>query len=656
MIEEVFAQKLSPINPSKNIKSTTNYSLFNNNKSTFDFSLWDWKTPSHKNSIQVESDHNVSLDNWRRASAPNIRYSACTFCHDKYSRLYTSSCGQHYFCHFCSAMLTQGQCPFCTQQNTPTYLPSTPITTSNTVRNFIPILPSSYPCIKLSNIPWDVSQNDVRYFFGNCRSPSPSICIQSIHIMMNRTTGKTLSDAYVEFASVLDMQRAIETRNQKPLKGRIVSVTECSQEELLMTIFPKWRGQFQGIYAIPPTIKVVRTMSTAAGGGNSGCSPPFVTREEINSLLVVCKNYKLHFSRKCAERPFENIISIIAKYPWHQLYLISVMHRDHIYEMLKLSIEALKLHLAKDYVQIDPTLLERLTRAGIMCPAFTERQKKTLLQTASIECPKDIVHLLTSQNTTTTTTTTTTAAAATASAAIPSIFNPTVLSTCSTHQVGYNSDTFSSTISSTSSTPLRNCSELFSSQISTTASMNTCSPDKYDTDSSSSQISSIISTTLSPPLQRSSLDLDQYLNNTSFMSSFFKGRRTTSRMKFVEEDDDPEDVLSFTPSESSPLISSLIRDIQSQCSIIDDAAAAATTFLQKSPSSTKLRWNNTFPLLLQPLPYSLDESSTTNNSSSNNNKATNQEHSLPWASSYNNIWRMPVEPNTRTSSKRLLAA
>ncbi|KAF7722365.1 hypothetical protein EC973_003210 [Apophysomyces ossiformis] len=210
---------------------------------------------------------------------------------------------------------------------------------------------------------------------------------------MDRTTGKTLSDAYVEFATIHDLRRAIETRHQKPLKGRIVTVSECSQEELLSVVFSKWRGQFCGVSAIPPASEVVKTMSTAAGGGGSAC-PPFITREEINSLLVVCKNYKLHFSRKCAERPFENIISVITKYPWHQAHLITTMHRDHIYEMLKLSIESLKVHLSKDYVQIEPTLLERLTRAGIMCSAFTERQKMTLLQTARIDCPPDLVHFL----------------------------------------------------------------------------------------------------------------------------------------------------------------------------------------------------------------------------------------------------------------------
>ncbi|KAI8371543.1 uncharacterized protein BYT42DRAFT_580642 [Radiomyces spectabilis] len=254
--------------------------------------------------------------------------------------------------------------------------------------------PPHFPCAKLTNIPWDVSQNDVRNFFGNCRLPSPSRYAQAIHILMDRSTGKTLSDAYVEFNSVEDLQRAIETRHQKPLKGRIVSVIECKQDELLSVVFSKWRGQFHGVNAIPPASDVVKSMSTAAGGGSSIC-PPFMTREEINSLLVVCKNYKLHFSRKCAERPFENIITVITKYPWHQADLITTMHRDHIYEMLKLAIESLKTHLAKDYVHIESTLLERLARSGVMCPAFTERQKLTLLQTARLECPSDIAYLMT---------------------------------------------------------------------------------------------------------------------------------------------------------------------------------------------------------------------------------------------------------------------
>ncbi|KAI9285956.1 hypothetical protein BC943DRAFT_322172 [Umbelopsis sp. AD052] len=64
----------------------------------------------------------------------------------------------------------------------------------------------------------------------------------------------------------------------------------------------------------------------------------FITRQEINSLLTICRNYKIHFSRKCPERPFENIMSIVCKYPWYQPELVTALQRDHIYECLKLAI------------------------------------------------------------------------------------------------------------------------------------------------------------------------------------------------------------------------------------------------------------------------------------------------------------------------------
>ncbi|RUS20149.1 hypothetical protein BC937DRAFT_86271 [Endogone sp. FLAS-F59071] len=253
--------------------------------------------------------------------------------------------------------------------------------------------PVAWPVIKLSNIPWDVSQNDIRMFLSHLQLPSASMVSQPIHIMMDRTSGKTLCDAYVEVCQPVDLSKVIESRHMKPLKGRLVSVVQSTQEELMRTIFPRWRGDFIGIDAVPPDSATLSGAGTIFGGGG-GTTSPFVGRDEINSLLVVCRNYKLHFSRKCAERPFENIISVVTKYPWHQPQLITTLHRDHIYEMLKLAIESLRIHLSKDYVHIDSTLLQRLVRSGIMCSAFTERQKTMLLHTAQMDCPEDIIHFM----------------------------------------------------------------------------------------------------------------------------------------------------------------------------------------------------------------------------------------------------------------------
>lgn len=139
--------------------------------------------------------------------------------------------------------------------------------------------------------------------------------------MMDRMTGKTLSFCYLEFTSEREAQRAMDYGNQKMLKNRLITISRCSSQEFLATTFPKWQSGFHGIQPNYPTHAVFN---------------PFITSEEINSILIICKNYKLHFSRKCAERPFENIISIVTKYPWENNW-VTVAHKDAIFDMLKSS-------------------------------------------------------------------------------------------------------------------------------------------------------------------------------------------------------------------------------------------------------------------------------------------------------------------------------
>ncbi|ORY99493.1 hypothetical protein BCR41DRAFT_375462 [Lobosporangium transversale] len=231
---------------------------------------------------------------------------------------------------------------------------------------------------------------------------------------MDRSTGKTFNSAFIELAlTPREAGIAAQARNLKVLKGRVVMVELSNQDELMSSLFPKWRGQFQHGEPIVPgehlraqgePLDVAKSTigDTAENAVSSSTSiakaaprmvdtPPFVAREEISSLLTICRNYKIHFSRKCAERPFENIISILAKYPWHQAHRVLPLQRDHIFELLKLSIESLRVHLSKEYNTIHPTLLIRLVRSAIYTPAFTEKQKAMVLCTAGCPCPEDIV-------------------------------------------------------------------------------------------------------------------------------------------------------------------------------------------------------------------------------------------------------------------------
>ncbi|KAG4103524.1 hypothetical protein H8356DRAFT_929016 [Neocallimastix lanati (nom. inval.)] len=227
---------------------------------------------------------------------------------------------------------------------------------------------------------------------------------------MNRTSGKTFSDAYIEFITEEDANTAIETRNKTILKGRIVTISKSSQKELMKSLFPSWADKILNnnnnnnnsssscSNSTSLSITTNNTVSITMGTGiiygrmntdyaRNGC---FLTRDEVNAILLVCKNYKLHFSRKCAERPFENVISIISKIPWHIPKIINTLHRDHIFELLKLSLESLKTHLSKEYTNISPTLMNRLIRSGLCCPGFTDKQKNMILNFSDQKLPKDI--------------------------------------------------------------------------------------------------------------------------------------------------------------------------------------------------------------------------------------------------------------------------
>ncbi|RKO86920.1 hypothetical protein BDK51DRAFT_31545 [Blyttiomyces helicus] len=279
---------------------------------------------------------------------------------------------------------------------------------------------SGFAVLKLKNIPWDLGISDVCRFFASSEvaiGHSPPHLTQAVHIIMNRETGKTQSECFVEFPKAEDAERAlVRTSGRGYLRGRVVVVAWSSQEELRAALFPTWAGS-------SPTSDVGNTPSspaepgeitgswrkTDADAGRYGSSSaehaadaggsadrgqrikPFLSRDEINSILMICKQFKLYFSRKCAERPFENIISIITKMPWHEPELISTIQRDHIFEMLKLSLESLHYHLSREHHQISESLQSRMIRAGLCVPLFTERQKTLLLSVARMACPADLM-------------------------------------------------------------------------------------------------------------------------------------------------------------------------------------------------------------------------------------------------------------------------
>ncbi|KAI9270785.1 hypothetical protein BDA99DRAFT_557582 [Phascolomyces articulosus] len=284
--------------------------------------------------------------------------------------------------------------------NNATKLLSQSLSYTMAVANNPPAHPKKYAVAKISNIPWNASIHDIETLFKDTeldvKLPSKQDTAQCIHIIIDKSSGKTLSEAYVEFESEQDITRVLQKLKSPQVKTRRVYITKSSPEKLFRDIFPQWRGVFiDGL----PSIADEQQQITAHLLLDSSCPspsppPPLVEGHEYESLLGICRNFKLHFSRKCAERPFENFISMIVKFPWDKPVIITTMQRDHLYEYYKLATGVLHAHLSKPNIQIDKTLMPRMVRAAIMCPGLTIPQKKGILTASEIACPVDLLHLI----------------------------------------------------------------------------------------------------------------------------------------------------------------------------------------------------------------------------------------------------------------------
>jgi len=114
---------------------------------------------------------------------------------------------------------------------------------------------------------------------------------------MNRSCGKTLSTCYVEVNTFQEASFIIQHRNTQVIKGRIVTVSLSPPKDLYQALFPSWRGWHRN-NGSSSFIKQIHT-----GGGPGLVSPldynklnpegVFITRDEINAILLICRNYKV---------------------------------------------------------------------------------------------------------------------------------------------------------------------------------------------------------------------------------------------------------------------------------------------------------------------------------------------------------------------------
>lgn len=122
--------------------------------------------------------------------------------------------------------------------------------------------------LKISNISWDLSSSDVVEFLAAVRLER-----QHVHIPIDRSTGKTKADMFVELGSVIDAVKCIAMYNRRILKGRVVTLTLSSLEELFRVHFPSF--------------------DVDAGPTQGDFGQELLSVAECASLIAICRNYKV---------------------------------------------------------------------------------------------------------------------------------------------------------------------------------------------------------------------------------------------------------------------------------------------------------------------------------------------------------------------------
>ena len=118
------------------------------------------------------------------------------------------------------------------------------------------------PILKMTNIPWEISSSDVQIFFSKYTIP-----LDRIHIPIDRTTGKTKNEAYIEMGSFHDLIDALASKHRQIIKSREIFLNRSSSDELFRAHFPKMRLDLN----------------------------EYITAEEISSIATICRYFKVVF-------------------------------------------------------------------------------------------------------------------------------------------------------------------------------------------------------------------------------------------------------------------------------------------------------------------------------------------------------------------------
>ncbi|KAI5239007.1 hypothetical protein E4T43_07056 [Aureobasidium subglaciale] len=256
------------------------------------------------------------------------------------------------------------------------------------VNPFDDLHPCTYGVIKIGNIPYGTTKNEVVATLGRSTRITPQprgTAYFGIHIIMERSTGKTM-DCYVEIetpelaeATVNAYRQRLENKRPPRIGERYIDISLSSQEALMTELFPRakcveWDGHNP----------VIHTTNELYNSGFQG----FLTAEE---LVMVTKHaetpQRSPFALRCVNRTYETMISLMHKYPWHAAEHISIRERTELavcaIQQLRVLIDAVQRGTCPQ--QLHRPLLQEYVTACLSNPGFSAQQK-AYIANSTAEC------------------------------------------------------------------------------------------------------------------------------------------------------------------------------------------------------------------------------------------------------------------------------
>ncbi|KAL8283875.1 hypothetical protein RQP46_005307 [Phenoliferia psychrophenolica] len=222
--------------------------------------------------------------------------------------------------------------------------------------------PTDWPIVRLDNIPWDVTVAQIEDWLPQDSLAPVDKCVLAVHILCNRADGRTLNQCYIEASSITAARNIVRTRDGRKLLDRPVHITISSSSEFMSTLFPSWEPGFNGLDPIP--------------GNTPG---PLLLQTEVTGLVSLCKLESPH-ACKVKERPYMNIVTVLQKFPWHQ---VESYNSKAVVRLYNAAAEILG--SVRDFVPDWQDILMTLVDAVIACPVFRTSQKTAFLRATGMK-------------------------------------------------------------------------------------------------------------------------------------------------------------------------------------------------------------------------------------------------------------------------------